>query len=46
APAGGFYAAKGLGKNEVRIAYVINRKDLKRCTELLKKALDVYNRKK
>ena len=46
APAGGFYATKGLGKNEVRIAYVINRKDLKRCTELLKKALDVYNRKK
>ena len=43
APAGGFYATKGLGKNEVRIAYVINQKDLKRCTELLAKALDVYN---
>ena len=43
APAGGFYATKGLGKNEVRIAYVINQKDLKRCTELLSRALDVYN---
>lgn len=43
APAGGFYATKGLGKNEVRIAYVINQKDLKRCVQLLKRALDVYN---
>ncbi|MBI5620094.1 pyridoxal phosphate-dependent aminotransferase [Candidatus Gottesmanbacteria bacterium] len=43
APAGGFYATKGLGKNEVRIAYVLNTKDLKRCIELLSRALDVYN---
>lgn len=43
APAGGFYATKGLGKDEVRIAYVINQKDLKRCTELLACALRVYN---
>ncbi len=49
APAGGFYASTSLGtgasipKNEVRIAYVLNTHDLKRCIELLAKALDVYN---
>jgi aspartate aminotransferase len=45
APAAGFYATKGLGKNEVRIAYVLNTKDLKRCIELLEKALKQYNKK-
>ena len=43
APAAGFYATAGKGANEVRIAYVINRKDLKRSIELLAKALSVYN---
>ena len=43
APAAGFYATKGLGKNEVRIAYVLNTKDLKRCIELLAKALSQYH---
>ncbi len=42
APAAGFYATKGLGKNEVRIAYVLNTRDLKRCIELLGKALEQY----
>lgn len=46
APAGGFYATKGLGKNEVRIAYVLNTRDLTRCIELLAKALRVYNNHK
>ena len=41
APAAGFYATKGLGKNEVRVAYVLNTKDLKRCVELLAKALKI-----
>ncbi len=45
APAAGFYATKGLGKNEVRIAYVINTRDLARCVELLQKALIAYNKK-
>lgn len=45
APAAGFYATKGKGKNEVRIAYVLNTKDLKRCIELLTIALRVYNKK-
>lgn len=45
APAAGFYATKGLGKNEVRIAYVLNVKDLTRSIELLQKALKMYNLK-
>lgn len=44
APAAGFYATKGLGKDEVRIAYVINQKDLKRSMEILKKALEKYEK--
>ena len=42
APATGFYATKGLGKNEVRIAYVLNNDDLKNAIECLKEALKVY----
>jgi aspartate aminotransferase len=42
APAAGFYATEGKGKNEVRIAYVLNVTDLKRCIELLQKSLIVY----
>ncbi len=44
APAAGFYATPHLGKNEVRIAYVINIPSLKRSIELLKKALAIYKR--
>lgn len=43
APAAGFYETPGLGTNEVRIAYVINRKDLKRALNLLKKAIVQFN---
>ena len=42
APASGFYSTKGIGKNEVRIAYVLNIGDLKRAIECLKVALKVY----
>lgn len=42
APATGFYATPGLGKNEVRIAYVLNVKDLQRSIEILKRALVEY----
>ncbi len=42
APASGFYATKGLGKNEVRLAYVLNRDDLKNALECLKVALEEY----
>ena len=43
APAGGFYSTKGEGKNQVRIAYVLNKADLIRCVEILKVALQQYN---
>ncbi|MFH0979458.1 MAG: pyridoxal phosphate-dependent aminotransferase [Candidatus Roizmanbacteria bacterium] len=42
APAAGFYATLGLGKNEVRIAYVINTHDLERSIEILERALKEY----
>lgn len=35
APAEGFYLTPGLGKNQVRIAYVLNKQDLKRAVELI-----------
>lgn len=44
APAAGFYATKGLGKNEVRIAYVLNTRALSRAIDILSKALVVYNK--
>ena len=43
APASGFYSTPGLGKNEVRIAYVLNQDDLKRALVVLEKALEKYN---
>jgi aspartate aminotransferase len=43
APASGFYSTPGLGKNEVRIAYVLNQDDLKRSLVVLEKALEKYN---
>jgi aspartate aminotransferase len=43
APAEGFYSTEGLGKNQKRIAYVLNEKDLKTSTQILKKALEKYN---
>ena len=42
APATGFYATKGLGKNEVRIAYVLNKEELKKAMEVLAIALKSY----
>ena len=42
APATGFYATAGLGKNEVRIAYVLKKEDLANAMETLAEALQVY----
>lgn len=42
APVGGFYETPGLGKDEIRIAYVLNQQDLKRAMEILKKAIEAY----
>ncbi|MDR0811715.1 MAG: pyridoxal phosphate-dependent aminotransferase [Paludibacter sp.] len=44
APASGFYTAEGAGKNEVRIAYVLDKEDLKRALMVLEKALEAYNK--
>jgi len=42
APASGFYSTPGSGKNQIRIAYVLNINSLKRSVALLKKALEQY----
>jgi aspartate aminotransferase len=42
APASGFYATKGLGKDEVRIAFVLSSEKLKEAMEIFKKGLKEY----
>lgn len=42
APASGFYHTPGLGKNEVRVAYVLKTSDLQKAIEVLAEALKVY----
>ena len=42
APASGFYSTPGSGKNQIRIAYVLNKESLIRSVELLKLALEQY----
>jgi aspartate aminotransferase len=42
APATGFYSTPGAGSNEVRIAYILNREDLKQAMICLDEALKVY----
>ena len=44
APASGFYATPNCGRNEVRIAYVLNTTAIKRSVEIIKKALKKYNK--
>lgn len=42
APAAGFYATPGKGKNEVRLAYVLNKEDINSAMDCLEEALNVY----
>ena len=42
APATGFYATPGLGKNQLRIAYVLKKEDLIKSVNILKQGLKVY----
>ena len=42
APAAGFYATPGLGKNEMRIAYVLNQDSMRRGAELIKLGIEAY----
>ena len=42
APAAGFYSTKGVGLNQIRIAYVLNEESLKIAVKVLAEALKVY----
>lgn len=42
APASGFYTTPGLGKNEVRMAYVLEKAELGKALVVLRKALEAY----
>lgn len=44
APATGFYSTPGLGKDEVRMAYVLNTEDISKAMDCLEKALEAYPR--
>lgn len=44
-PASGFYATPGLGKNEMRIAYVLAPEKMRRGAELIKLGIEAYNKK-
>ncbi|GAA0104780.1 pyridoxal phosphate-dependent aminotransferase [Paraclostridium sordellii] len=41
-PAEGFYATKGLGESEIRLAYILNEHDLKKAANILKQGLEKY----
>jgi len=45
APLEDFYVSQGLGRNEIRIAYVLNVKELKEALEIFKKGLEQYLKK-
>lgn len=42
APAAGFYSSPGIGLNQVRIAYVLNKESLIKAVAIIKAALEVY----
>ena len=42
APGAGFYSRPGVGKDEVRMAYVLNKQDLAKALVVLEKALEQY----
>lgn len=41
-PAEGFYGTEGLGKSEIRLAYILNEHDLKKAANILKEGLEKY----
>ncbi len=45
APGSGFYSTPGAGRDEVRLAYVLNKEDLGKALVVLEKALDEYGRR-
>ena len=44
APASGFYSSPKVGLDEVRIAYVLKKEDLIKSVQILKEALNTYNK--
>lgn len=42
APASGFYTTPGMGKDEVRLAYVLEKEELRKAMFVLRKALEAY----
>ena len=44
APAAGFYSTPGLGRNQVRMAYVLKKEDLAKALKILRAALEAYNK--
>jgi aspartate aminotransferase len=44
APAEGFYATPGLGRNELRLAYVLNENDLRKAMNIFRKGLTEYKK--
>jgi aspartate aminotransferase len=45
APASGFYTSPGFGKNEVRLAYVLNEQEINNAMDCLESALKIYQEK-
>ena len=45
APASGFYSEPNLGKDEVRIAYILEKEELKKAIRILGKAIEEYNKR-
>ncbi|MDP8201722.1 MAG: pyridoxal phosphate-dependent aminotransferase [Candidatus Tenebribacter burtonii] len=45
APAQGFYATPDLGKNEIRLAYILNKNDLKKAMKIFRKGLEKYKKR-
>lgn len=43
APGPGFYATEGMGRDECRIAYVLNTEDLKDAMDILRRGVETYN---
>lgn len=41
-PAQGFYTTPDLGRDEIRLAYILNEKDLSKAAKLLKEGLEEY----
>lgn len=44
APCEGFYATPGLGRNELRLAYILNKDDLKKAMHIFREGLKEYRK--